>query len=101
MTDKRETTINIEREPATTVYTDSGNTGGMIAAAVIVVLVLAVLAFVFLRPGGWPGPGDTNVTIETPATPNPPADSPIMPAPEAPALETPAPAAPAEPAPAQ
>ncbi len=97
MTDRRDTNINIEREPATTVYTDGGN-GGMIAALVIVVLVLAVLAFVFLRPGGWPGSGDTNVTIETPATPNPPADPLITPAPEAPAPAAPAPA---EPAPAQ
>jgi hypothetical protein len=101
MTDRRDMNINIERDPAPTIYTDGGNSGGLIAALVIVVLALAALAFVFLRPGGWPGAGDTNVTIEQPAVPNPPADSPALPAPEAPALETPAPAtpAPAEPAP--
>lgn len=100
MTDRRDTNINIERDPpSTTVYRDGDGNGGLIAGLVIVVLVLAVLAFVFLRPGGWPGNNDTNVTIEQPS---PPADAPVTPAPEAPALDTPAPEpAPAQPAPAQ
>lgn len=97
MTDRRDTNINIDREPTTRVYTTDSN-GGMIAAVVIVVAALAVLAFVFLRPGIWSGPAETNVRIENPAVPIPPADSPVTPAPQAPAPEAPAPAP--EPAPA-
>lgn len=92
MTDRRDMNINIEREPPTTVYADGGNNAGLIAALVIVVLALAALAFVFVRPGGWPGASGTSVTIEQPAAPNPPADAPVAPTPEAPTPVEPAPA---------
>jgi hypothetical protein len=102
MSDRRETVVNVERQPIPThtVYKEreSGSGAGVLIGVLLAALVIAVLAFVF-----WPASapiGDTNVTVETPTSPAEP-DLPPLPGPTA---SEPAPAAPnptvTEPAPA-
>ena len=106
MTDRRETVVNVESEPARrTVYVGSGNSAAVIGGVVVAVLLIGLVFFLFARPGNSPAPTDTTVTVQTPAEPAkpkapaaPPAASPSpQPAPATPAPATPAaPAAPAQ-----
>ena len=105
MTDRRETVVNVEPEPARrTVYVGSGNAASVIGGAVVAVLLIGFVIFLFARPSNSPAPTDTSVTVQTPAEPAtpkapaapaaPPAASPSPQA--APAAPAPAPAAPAQ-----
>jgi hypothetical protein len=100
MTERRETTVNVERPPPTqTVHKETvreSNSTGVLVGIILAILVIGVIAFM-LWPGSAPDTGtDTDVTIETPAAP-PPAPAPDVTTPEPappPAATAPEPAAP-------
>jgi hypothetical protein len=116
MTERRETTVNVERPPPTTqpVYKEpvrESSSTGVLVGIILAILVIGVIAFM-LWPASAPDGTDTDVTIETPASPPAPAPEPATPpaatAPEpapppadtAPELPAPAPEPAPEPAPA-
>ena len=96
MAERRETLVNVEREPvARTVYVENGGGGGLVAGVVIAVLLIGLALFVFLRPDQGPAPAGTSITVQTPAEPkSPPAETSTPPQPPAaparPTTQTPA-----------
>lgn len=93
MTDRRETAVRTEREPERSVHVEQRSShAGMWIGIVVAVLVLAVIAFIFMRPAADTASSDTDVQIEN-AAPAPEQAAP--PASEsAPEVSAPAPAAP-------
>jgi hypothetical protein len=99
MSERRETTVNVERPPPTqTVYKEpvrESSSTGVLVGIILAILVVGVIAFM-LWPANAPDTGtDTDVTIETPASP--PAPAPDLTTPEPappPAAAAPEPATP-------
>jgi hypothetical protein len=98
MSERRETTVNVERPPTQTVYKEpvrESSSTGVLVGIILAILVIGVIAFM-LWPANAPDTGtDTDVTIETPASP--PAPAPDLTTPEPappPAAAAPEPATP-------
>jgi hypothetical protein len=89
MSDRRDTILNIDREPPTRIYNDGGGSG-LLAGVLIVLLLIGLFALIYFRPADTVAPAAPNVTIENPAPVVPaPAPEPATPAPETPAPVTP------------
>ena len=73
MSDQRDTILNVEREPTTRVYTETGNGFGILAGVFIALLLIGLFALFYFRAPGTVVPTTPNVTIENP--------TPVLPAP--------------------